>query len=82
MASKSDLQNKMVMLLHKAPLDPLSGLKMHYSVLSGKMWCYCETCHALGGVTTDGEMFGLATKATCRGTGASSRKARRVDLVS
>jgi hypothetical protein len=58
----------MILLCHKVPfLDGGSTIKLHDNG-SGRQWCYCETCQDLGALDAEGNMYGGATRESCRGS--------------
>jgi hypothetical protein len=66
--TRDDLKRQMILLCHKVPfLDGGSTIKLHDNG-SGRQWCYCETCQDLGALDAEGNMYGGATRESCRGS--------------
>jgi uncharacterized protein (DUF169 family) len=59
--------------LHKVPGDQ-TGSKFNWNRSTGELWCYCETCQALGAVRASGELYGKATKEQCAGNPSAAPK--------
>lgn len=72
MSTKADLKRAMLEHGHKVPMAPAVDIKLHYNKLNGKMWCYCESCHALAGLD-NGRVFGAATTRQCNGNAKAPR---------